>query len=114
MMCIGFIGFPISSILPGANLIALFVFVALMATGSSCMMPTIMSLSSQLADPAEQGSILGIIQSFASLARMLGPMIGGVAYDFSGHDMPYFLAFGLMVFAVGIGAIILKRHEAGI
>ncbi len=114
MMGVGFIGFPISSILPGANLAALAVFVALMATGSSCMMPTIMSLSSQLADPAEQGSILGIIQSFASLARMLGPMIGGVAYDFAGHDMPYFLAFGLMVFAVGIGALIRKRHEAGI
>ena len=114
MMCVGFIGFPISSILPGANLISLGIFVALMSVGSSCMTPTIMSLSSQIADPSEQGSILGIIQSFASLARMVGPAIGGVAYDIAGHDMPYFLAFVLMVFAVGISVILLRRHGSRI
>ena len=113
MMCFGFIGFPVSSILPEANLAALSVFVALMAVGSSCMAPTVMSLSSQLADPAEQGSILGIVQSFASLARMLGPMIGGMAYDFYGHDMPFILGFVLMIFAIAISAKILKHHEAG-
>lgn len=112
MMCIGFIGFPISSVLPAANLLALAFFVAMMAVGSSCMAPTIMSLSSQLADPAEQGSILGIVQSFASLARMLGPMIGGASYDWAGHDMPFFVGFGLMIFAVIISALILKRHES--
>lgn len=112
MMCLGFIGFPISSFLPAVNLPSLAVFVAMMAIGSSCMAPTIMSLSSQLADPAEQGSILGIVQSFASLARMLGPMIGGMAYDFSGHDMPFYFGFALMIFAVIISAMILKRHKA--
>lgn len=112
MMCIGFIGFPISSVLPVANLFGLGVFVALMSIGSSCMMPTIMSVSSQLADPSEQGSILGIIQSFASLARMIGPMIGGVAYDFAGHDMPYFFAFAMMIITVGISVGLLRKHGA--
>ncbi len=112
MMCIGFIGFPISSLLPAANLAALAVFVALMAIGSSCMAPTIMSLSSQLADPAEQGSILGIVQSFASLARMLGPMIGGASYDWAGHDMPFYLGFAMMLFAVAISAAIMRRHRS--
>ncbi|KAB2879875.1 MFS transporter [bacterium] len=114
MMCMGFIGFPISSALPVGGLISLGFFVALLAVGSSCMTPTIMSLSSQLADPKEQGSILGIIQSFASLARMLGPAIGGVAYDFAGHDMPYYVAFVLMLFSVGIAATLLRRHGSRI
>jgi MFS family permease len=47
---------------------------------------------SKRADPTRQGSILGTSQSFASLARMLGPALGGFVYGALGPRAPYVVA----------------------
>lgn len=49
---------------------------AALAIGNSLAMPALTSLASKSAADAEQGSILGITQSSASLARALGPILG--------------------------------------
>jgi DHA1 family tetracycline resistance protein-like MFS transporter len=115
LLTIGFLGFPISSWLPTWNLICLIIATACISIGSSCLTPTIMSLTSQLADPSEQGSILGVTQSFASLARMIGPAVGGFAYDLAGHRSPYYFAFATMLVAMVLIVMLQKRGEpAGI
>lgn len=50
---------------------------ALLAFGNSLASPGLTSLASKLASEHDQGSKLGIMQSGASLARVIGPVLGG-------------------------------------
>src|SRR5690606_34436180 len=52
--------------------------VALLAIGNSMASPAVTSLASKVAKEHEQGKSLGVLQSGASLARAIGPAIGGV------------------------------------
>ena len=57
--------------------------------GSSLMTPTISSLVSKQSN-AGHGASLGVFQSFGSLGRIFGPVVGGGIYEFS-MDAPYIL-----------------------
>jgi DHA1 family tetracycline resistance protein-like MFS transporter len=52
--------------------------VSLLAIGNSMASPSITSLGSKVAKENEQGKSLGVLQSSASLARAIGPVIGGI------------------------------------
>ncbi|MGC2238736.1 MAG: MFS transporter [Pyrinomonadaceae bacterium] len=60
------------------GLIALLCNVALLAIGNSMASPAITSLASKVASENEQGKALGVMQSGASLARAIGPAVGGI------------------------------------
>ena len=49
-----------------------------MAFGNALASPGLTSLASKTADESDQGRTLGIMQSGASLARAIGPVIGGL------------------------------------
>jgi MFS transporter, DHA1 family, tetracycline resistance protein len=53
----------------------------LLAFGSGCAQPALSSLLSRLSGADEQGKILGINMSFGSLARVVGPLLGGLFYS---------------------------------
>lgn len=64
---------------PGAGgLAALLIIGALLTFGNSMASPALTSLVSKISSEEEQGKALGIMQSGASLARAIAPMIGGV------------------------------------
>jgi DHA1 family tetracycline resistance protein-like MFS transporter len=60
------------------GLLALLACCTVISFGNAMASPALTSLVSKLTAEHEQGSRLGIMQSGASLARALGPMIGGV------------------------------------
>ena len=60
----------------------------LLALGMGFNSPSLLSAISQLADPRDQGSTLGVSQSLGSLARIIGPMWGGWVFDRLGHPVP--------------------------
>jgi len=71
--------FAIPYIFPGfGGLGALLTAVALLAIGNSMASTSVTSLVSKNSNEAEQGKSLGIVQSGASLARAIGPALGGV------------------------------------
>jgi MFS transporter, DHA1 family, tetracycline resistance protein len=49
----------------------------LLAFGNSLLTPMLSGLTSKLSTAASQGSMLGMLQSVSSFARMVGPAIGG-------------------------------------
>jgi MFS transporter, DHA1 family, tetracycline resistance protein len=57
---------------------ALLAGVACFALGNSMASPSLTSLASKNANDFEQGKVLGIMQSAASLARVIGPLLCGV------------------------------------
>jgi DHA1 family tetracycline resistance protein-like MFS transporter len=56
----------------------LLIGIAAFAIGNSISSPALTSLASKSANDAEQGQALGILQSFASLARVIGPLLCGL------------------------------------
>ena len=51
--------------------------------GNSLATPALTSLASKSVGPAEQGSVLGVTQSVASLARAFGPFLAAVLINSS-------------------------------
>ncbi|MEJ7713135.1 MAG: MFS transporter [Pyrinomonadaceae bacterium] len=48
-----------------------------MANANAMTTPTLTSLASKSASGTEQGLVLGLTQSMSSLARIVGPLLGG-------------------------------------
>jgi MFS family permease len=100
LMATAFILFLISPELGPLGLAALIVATAILALGSSCFTPSIMALVSRLVSPDEQGAILGVVQSVASMGRTIGPTLGGVVYDTWGHASPYYVSATLLLVSI--------------
>jgi MFS transporter, DHA1 family, tetracycline resistance protein len=62
-----------------------------LALGMGLMQPTLNSLISQQAGGEEQGEVMGVSQSVASLSRVLGPFAAGFCFAAFGRNSPYFL-----------------------
>jgi DHA1 family tetracycline resistance protein-like MFS transporter len=60
------------------GLLALLIGGGLFSIGNSLSAPSLTSLASKSVSPAEQGSVLGVTQSVASLARAVGPTLAAV------------------------------------
>jgi multidrug resistance protein len=79
----------------------LMVVLAALALGQGLASPSLTSLTSKLVRPDEVGGVMGIYQSFSSLARIFGPLTAELAYQVGYHwpfrlaAVAYFLAFGL-------------------
>jgi len=89
--------------------LALYGWTVVLAFANSIFGPAASGLVSVLADPTEQGTVLGAAQSMAALGRLLGPIVIGVAYDSSATIA--FLTAGA-VMAVG-GIATLRVPKAG-
>lgn len=94
------------------GLAGLLVGMAFFAVGNSLANPSASSLASKVAKDHEQGKAMGIMQSGASLARAIGPIIAGIllntaAGTVNDHSLAvtFWTAAGIM-FAGFVGALI--------
>ena len=81
----------------------------LLAVGMGFNSPSIVSLISRLSSRDDQGGVLGVSQSLASLARVLGPAWGGFTFDRFGIAVPYVLASVMMLVACVLSVIGLRH-----
>ncbi len=87
---------------------------AILSIGMGFNNPSLVSMISQLSAAEDQGSILGVSQSLASLARIVGPAWGGFAFDRFGVNVPYESAAGLMAVAAVIASVGLLGTARGL
>ncbi len=97
LMGLGLLGIPLVPV--GHFLPWELIPLALLACANGWMMPSISSLLSSLASGKEQGQVLGMNQSFGSLARIAGPLLGGALYGLH-FSAPYIGGALLMVGAL--------------
>lgn len=64
-----------------------------LAAGNACATPALSSLASKNAAEHEQGRAMGVLQSGASLARAIGPTLGGVLLNNSLNGIDRFTIF---------------------
>ncbi|MFO0669694.1 MAG: MFS transporter [Polyangiaceae bacterium] len=92
------IAFVCVALSPGHGRGLLYVGSALLAVGNGITQPTVSAFVSKRASAREQGAVLGTNQSFAALARVIGPTLGGFVYQHLGMRAPYFAgAIGMAV-----------------
>ena len=80
---------------------AFYIASAFAVWGFAFVNPSVSALVSRSADSSEQGEVLGVNQSFASLGRILGPLAGSLLFAVhSSHALPFVVAV-LTLFCVG-------------
>lgn len=89
------------------GLAALLGICILLSFGNALASPSLTSLASKVSHDDDQGSSLGLMQSGASLARAIGPMIGGVLLNNAVNQVDertlyrtFWTASAIMVFAL--------------
>jgi multidrug resistance protein len=92
----------------------LLVALGLIASGQGMASPTLSSLISQATEATEQGGVLGLSQSVGSLARIIGPLWGGLLFDGAGPAGPYVATGLLMVLASGFALRVTAPRAAGV
>jgi MFS family permease len=70
-----------------------------LSVGHGLCQPSVLSLISRRTDATSQGNVFGTSQSANALARIVGPVFGGIIYDF-GHRLPFWGAAAIMAGAV--------------
>ncbi|MBV9554695.1 MAG: MFS transporter [Alphaproteobacteria bacterium] len=94
----GLLVLPVADGLP-----PLIVAVSLLALGMGAMQPSLNSLISRGAGAEEQGEVMGVAQSVASLSRVLGPLVAGALFAGVGRDSPFLFGMALVVAAASLG-----------
>jgi DHA1 family tetracycline resistance protein-like MFS transporter len=98
--------------IPGVHSIpALLVANGVLAVGMGFNNPSLMSLISRYTAPEDQGGVLGLTQSLNSLARIIGPMWGGFAFDRIGIGAPYVSSAAVMGVACALAVTALWRSR---
>jgi DHA1 family tetracycline resistance protein-like MFS transporter len=113
---------------PHTGTLALLALGALFAAGNGLATPSLTSLASKSAGAGEQGGVLGVTQSVASLARAVGPLISAaliysaaatIGYDQKPHNMSdhsvavtFWVAAAIMFVAFLLAAYFARAHAA--
>lgn len=90
---------------------ALLVANGVMAVGMGFNNPSLMSLVSRYSAAEDQGGVMGLTQSLNSLARIVGPLWGGFAFDHLGIGMPYITSAVVMGIAAALSIHALWRSQ---
>jgi DHA1 family tetracycline resistance protein-like MFS transporter len=86
----------------------LLVAIGTLAVGMGFNGPSLSSMVSRLTHADDQGGMLGLASSLASLGRVVGPAWGGFLFDNMGMASPYLSAAAIMFVAVGVAIASLR------
>lgn len=82
------------------------------SVGFSLINVGVQSLISLESNPDEQGVVLGLAQSFGSMARVIGPILGGFIASFN-LSMPYIVSGMMALLILALGQNYLKFIKEG-
>lgn len=89
----------------------LMVALAGVALGNGLSSPSLAGLVSIAATAGEQGSVLGVYQALGSLARTIGPFLGGLAFDTIGPTSPLWIGGTVLALASFMAGSLPRRES---
>jgi len=92
-----FLGLVLIPLIPTPNFLYISLF--FLPFGFGLSNPTIQALASENVPKEEYGGTLGFLQSAGSFGRIIGPILGGVVFEFFGKDNAFYLA-GFIVLVI--------------
>ena len=93
--------------------IGVFTAVAILASGTGLVTPSLRSLVSRRLSDEGQGAALGSLQALQSLGSFLGPPLAGLGYDLLGQTRPFFGGAALLVVVVVLVTRSPLEHTTG-
>ncbi len=91
-----------------APLLPLLAVLGMLSIGTGFTSSLLPTLVSKQAASNEQGSVLGITQAAGSLARAIGPILGGLMIAYAGRLTPFIVCGVLTAIALGLSSSRLK------
>jgi MFS family permease len=86
--------------------------IALIPLGTAFTFPCVTGMLSQVIPNHERGLYMGVQQTFGGLARVVGPIWAGFAFDYLGKGVPFYTGAALALFTLTLGAGI-EQHLPG-
>ena len=102
-LAIGLAAIPFAPNIPVLAVAVLFVPI-----GTALLFPATTALVSRAAPEGETGQVMGVQQAFGGVARMLGPIWAGTAFDLLGPRSPFWMSAALML---GVGVLTRRVAE---
>ncbi len=96
LLALGLFAFPLPT-----HIAVLMVVMTLVPIGAALLFPATSALLSQRCDPKQLGQVMGVQQAFGAVARILGPIWAGAAFERLGPGVPFYVA-GIVVFVVAL------------
>ena len=91
-------GLPHFSWLPFA------VVIALVPLGAALNFPSVTALLSRVVGENERGLYMGVQQTYGGIARVIYPLIAGVASDHLGESAPFWISGGFVLSTIAMGS----------
>lgn len=98
LLALGLVTMPLAPTLPFLAL-----SVALVPLGTAFTFPCVTGLLSRIVPQHERGLYMGMQQTFGGVARVVGPLLGGWAFDRLGHGVPFYAAGGIVLATIFLG-----------
>lgn len=97
----------------GVNFFGVAIIITIFSIGAAILQPLLPSMISKYSPENQQGSILGVSQSFSAFGRVLGPLWGGFSYSYLGYQFPFLTgaAFTFITIAVAYFMLNAKSNE---
>jgi predicted MFS family arabinose efflux permease len=86
--------------------------VALIPLGTAFTFPCVTGMLSQVIPNHERGLYMGVQQTFGGVARVIGPIWAGFAFDYLGKGVPFYTGAALAFLTIFIGLGI-EKHLPG-
>lgn len=85
------------------NYTSLALAILLIPLGTAFTFPCVTGMLSQVIPNHERGLYMGVQQTFGGMARVVGPIWAGFAYDYLGKGVPFYTGAALAAFTIVIG-----------
>lgn len=105
------LGGSIFSIPFSATVAILLIPLGVASLGRGISQPSLLSIVSKFAPTRIRGGVMGVFQSSASLARVIGPILAGALYDFSLPLPFYFSCFLLLAACLISGTLPVSKTQ---
>jgi len=93
------------------SIVAFFFALTMISSGIGILNTVLPSFISKRAPADEQGGMLGVAQSVGSIARIPGPLVGGLIAEFVGLNVAFLLSAALVMIAFGLGFKVFQTHR---
>jgi DHA1 family multidrug resistance protein-like MFS transporter len=92
------------------NFASMIAVLVLLSLATAFTRPALNSLVSRSASAGEQGTAMGMINSFYSLGMVFGPVTGGLIFDHIGISWPFFSGGLIFLIATAISVRVFFRR----
>ena len=90
--------------LPHFSWLPFAIVIALVPLGAALNFPSVTALLSRVVDENERGLYMGVQQTYGGMARVIYPLIAGVASDHLGEAAPFWISGGLVLTTIAMGS----------